>query len=188
MKLKLMTAACAALLATAANAAPAHGDSVAEGYMDWDGVVSKNFVMGRLITPSDLRHKAVVYVVLDGSKMTHEFVEEFCALPGIVPVPAGHVTPWETQELPRDRIVAVSVRNLGKKTPKEFAAEFKPPKDVDQSKRTQYTIWSQNKIPFYKDFCAVGEAELTEDEKNAISHRGRAFRELLRRLKEEKLC
>ena len=31
-------------------------------------------------------------------------------------------------------------------------------------------------------------AELTEDEKNAISHRGRAFRELLRRLKEEKLC
>ena len=31
-------------------------------------------------------------------------------------------------------------------------------------------------------------AELTEDEKNAISHRGRAFGELLRRLKEEKLC
>ena len=31
-------------------------------------------------------------------------------------------------------------------------------------------------------------AELTEDEKNAISHRGRAFRELLRRLKEEELC
>ena len=31
-------------------------------------------------------------------------------------------------------------------------------------------------------------AELTEEEKNAVSHRGRAFRELLRKLKEEELC
>ena len=31
-------------------------------------------------------------------------------------------------------------------------------------------------------------AELSEDEKNAISHRGRAFRELLRKLKDEELC
>ena len=163
MKLKLMTAACAALLATAANAAPAHGDSVAEGYMDWDGVVSKNFVMGRLITPSDLRHKAVVYVVLDGSKMTHEFVEEFCALPGIVPVPAGHVTQWETQELPRSKIVVFSVRNMGKMTQKEFAALFVPPKGADTKVIYQYRPWTENKAPFYKDLKPVGEADMAND-------------------------
>jgi len=163
MKLKLMTTACAALLATAAKAAPGQGDTVAEGYMDWTGVVSKNFVMGRLITPSDLRHKAVVYVVLDGSKLTREVVEEFCALPGIAPMPASHATQWETQELPRSKIVVFSVRNMGKMTQKEFAALFVPPKGADTKVIYQYRPWTENKAPFYKDLKPVGEADMADD-------------------------
>ena len=151
-----------AFAALTAFSAPQKGQ-VAEGYMDWDGLTPKNLVMGRLITPSDLRQRAVVYVVLDAAKLTKDNVTDYHVLAALSPMPADHLTQWETQELPRDKIVAVSVRNLGKKTPMEFASEFKPPKDVDQGKRTQYTIWTQNKIPFYKDFCAVGEAELTED-------------------------
>ena len=99
--------------------------------MDWDGVTPKNLIMGRLITPSDLRHRAVIYVVFDANTLTNDKVPDYAALPQFIQIPADHLTQWETQELPREKIMIVSVRNLAKKDAKEFAAVFKPPKNAD---------------------------------------------------------
>lgn len=160
---KTIVVAAALLLAGAANAAPARGDSVAEGFMDWEGLNSKNFLSGRTITASDLRHKAVVYVVLDGAKLTNATIPGYFDLLSLAPMPASHVTQWETQELPRDRIVAVSVRNIGKATPKEFAAVLAPPKDAATALTARFATFGSNRVPFYRDFSAVGEEGLGED-------------------------
>lgn len=151
------------LASLAADAAAGKGDPVAEGYMDWDGLTSRNFLMGRMISPSDLRHRAVVYVVFDANKLTQEKVPDYYLLSQQAQLPADHLTQWETQELPRDKIVAVSVRNLGKKTPQEFADIFRAPKGSEQSVASKYTVWAQNKIPFYKDFKPISEEELADD-------------------------
>ena len=163
MKSKLLAAGVAVLATAVSFAAPGQRDPVAEGYADWDGVVSKNFLMGRIITPSDLRHRAVVYVVLDGSKLTNEKVADYSALPSLAALPAGHAAQWDTQELPRNKIVVVSIRNLSKNMQAEFPALFKAPKDAQQSVRTKYMAWTENRPPIYRDLKPVGEGELTED-------------------------
>jgi len=141
MKKIVCLAAVTMLAASVATAAPPK-DPVAEGFMDWEGLTSKNLLMGRLLTPSDLRHKAVVYIVLDGEKLTNDKVPGLYPLASIVQMPADHLTQWETEELPRSKIVALSVRNFGgKKTPADFVALFKPPKGTETSESVKYTIW-----------------------------------------------
>ena len=150
-------------LATAAVAGPGQKDPVAEGYLDWDGVTPRGLIMGRMITPSDLRHRAVVYVVFDANTLTNDKVPDFAGIPSLAQMPAGHLTQWETQELPREKIIIVSVRNLGKKDSKEFAAVFRAPKGADQSVSSRYTAWEQNRIPFYKDVKPVGGPEVADE-------------------------
>ena len=163
MKMVKCMPALVTLAASVATAAP-QKDPVADGFMDWEGLTSKNFLMGRLLTPSDLRHKAVVYIVLDGEKLTNDKVPDLYPLSSIAQMPADHLTQWETEELPRSKIVVLSVRNFGaKKTPADFAALFKPPKGAETSELTKYTSWVSNKAPFYRDVHPVGETEMAAD-------------------------
>ncbi len=163
MNKKTVFAALMAMSA-AAVAGPGQRDPVAEGYMDWDGVTPKNMIMGRLITPSDLRHRAVIYVVVDAAKLiADKNVPDLAGLPDFAQPPADHLTQWETQELPREKIVIVSVRNLGKKDDKEFAAVFKPPKGTEPPESTKYTSWTQYKIPFYRDVTPIPGAEVADE-------------------------
>ena len=128
--MKFASAGAIAMLALAACAAPGQKDPVAEGFLDWD-VQSKNFLFGRLITPSDLRPKAVVYVVVDANKFTNDEVPRYMSLSTAVPMPADHMTQWETQELPRDKIVVVSVRNAARNLDtKSFAELLRAPKNA----------------------------------------------------------
>ena len=162
--MKNLAIAAAVALASAAAVSAPQKDPVADGYMDWEGVTAKNFLTGRLLTPSDLRHRAVVYVVLDGSKLTNDKMPDYAPLATIVQLPADHLTQWETQELPRNSIMAISVRNLDKKTtPQEFAAILKAPKGADQKTVSLYNGWTQARIPFYRDLKPVGEEELPAD-------------------------
>ena len=161
MNKKTVFAALMAMSAAAVAAPPK--DPVAEGYMDWDGVTPKNMIMGRLITPSDLRHRAVIYVVFDANTLTNDKVPDYAALPQFIQIPADHLTQWETQELPREKIMIVSVRNLGKKDAKEFAAVFKPPKNADITVSGKYTGWVNNKIPFYRDVTPIPGAEVADE-------------------------
>ena len=158
MKARKRIFSFAALAAAAAIAAPGQRDPVADGYMDWDGVTPKNMILGRIISPSDLRHRAVIYLVVDATKFTQEAVPEYADLCKHVKLPDNHQ--WETEELQRDKILVVSVRNLAKKDATEFAAVLKPPAGADASK---YTVWSSNKVPFYRNVVPVGAPEIAEE-------------------------
>ena len=156
--------AAIALAAAAAAAAPGQKDPVAEGYMDWEGLTERNHLFGRPLTPSDLRHRAVAYVVLDGAAFTNEKVLDFSTLANVAPVPAAHATQWETQEMPRSRVILVSMRNLPKGTDaKTFAALFRPPKGCDSDKAREYSTWGLNRVAFYRNAKAAGEEELSPD-------------------------
>ena len=151
----------AGLLGLSALAAPV---PVADGYVDWSGLTAKNHLFGRTLTPSDLRQRTVVYVVVDDATFAGESLKTYAVLASLASLPESHVTQWETQELPRDRIVAFSVRHAEKGTdPKTFAARFRPPKDSDESEASVYTPFGRYQVPFYKDLAPVGEAELADD-------------------------
>ena len=151
----------AGLLGLSALAAPV---PVADGYVDWSGLTAKNHLFGRTLTPSDLRQRTVVYVVVDGETFTNAKLKDFVALASIAALPAGHVTQWETEELPHGPITVFSVRNVAKGTDATtFAATFRPPKDTPASEVAQYSAYSLNMIPFYKGLAPVGEAELADD-------------------------
>lgn len=151
----------AVLLGLSALAAPV---PVADGFIDWSGLSTKNYLYGRTLTPSDLRQRTVIYVVVDGETFTNAKLKDFAALASFAVLPAGHATQWETEELPHGPITVFSVRNVAKGTDaKTFAATFRPPKDTPESEMTQYVTYSANMIPFYKDLAPVGAAELSDD-------------------------
>lgn len=150
---------CAGLLGLSAFAAPA---PVADGFVDWSGISPKSYLFGRTITPSDLRQWTVVYVVVDAEAFAGQ-VRTLAPLAGLMPLPQGHATQWETAELPHDGIVVFSVRNAKGTDPKSFALNFRPPKDAEQAVAGQYVVYGQNMVPFYKDLAPVGAAALTAD-------------------------
>ena len=63
--MKLAATFVFASLAFALDAAPAKGETVADGYPSWSGVSDKNYLRGRMISASDLRHRALVVIELD---------------------------------------------------------------------------------------------------------------------------
>lgn len=91
----------AGLLGLSALAAPV---PVADGYVDWSGLTAKNHLFGRTLTPSDLRQRTVVYVVVDGETFTNAKLKDFVALASIAALPAGHVTQWETEGIGRAHV------------------------------------------------------------------------------------
>ena len=69
---KLMMIFCAAAMTLSMSAAPAKAkaakvDPVAEGFTVWQGATDKNFLWGRFLCPSDLRHRVVILVEVDAS-------------------------------------------------------------------------------------------------------------------------
>ena len=162
MNVKILSAGLVSgLLSLSSAAAP---DPVAEGFVDWEGIKAKNHLFGRELTPSDLRQRTVVYVVVDDEAFAGAKVRELSGLTRLAAFPAGHAMQWETEELPHGAIAAFSVRNAAKGLdPKTFAERFRAPKDSEQDVSQAYQSYSLNKISFYKDLAPVGEAELAAD-------------------------
>ena len=154
MKMKLVVAAVGAMaLAASSFAAPAA--PVAKGFNDWSGVSAKNLLYGRSLTPSDLRQRTVVYVVVDDAAFTGDQVKDLASLANLAGVPQSHATTWETAELPRDVIVVFSVRHAKGVDAKTFAARLKAPKDSDNSTSAIYQYYPSNVTPFYKDLSLI---------------------------------
>ena len=64
--MKRIALACAVCTASALFAAPvARMEPVAAGFPAWQGVTPKNHVLGREITPGDLRHRVAVVVEVE---------------------------------------------------------------------------------------------------------------------------
>lgn len=114
------------LLAAVAVAAPGKSDPVAEGYPDWQGAIDKNYIAGRHICNSDLRHKVTVVIELDADKAHGGFVKtgDIVALNGLAGFHAGEN--WETKTMPRDVLVVYSI--AGGKDPEPVLNALKVPK------------------------------------------------------------
>lgn len=106
----------AALLPSLLLAAPAAKiDPVAEGYPDWQGLSAKSYVIGREISPSDLRHKATIVVEIQpNDKLQEQLVlaARFVGSTGLSTLEFG--ANWETLELPRNATVLISNRGGGR--------------------------------------------------------------------------
>ncbi|MGN0833479.1 MAG: hypothetical protein ACI4RD_07500 [Kiritimatiellia bacterium] len=96
------------LLLSAAPAAKT--EPVAAGFPNWSGVVAKNYVCGRELWPSDLRHRITVVVDVEpGEKLQGQLAlaGRFANLSGWVK--AGESTNWDSFEPPRHPLTVVSV-------------------------------------------------------------------------------
>ena len=162
------TALCAAfaVLASCAVSAPARGskaalkkDPVAKGYLDWEGFSGENFLFGHPITASDMRHRALVYIVIDASTFSSEQARDLNDLTGIARVDRFKV--WDTDELQRERIVVFSVRNAPRDlSPKTFEPKIRPPKGSTAEERLKYTGYDIYSPPIYKDVGYAGEPDI----------------------------
>ena len=130
-----MTMMMACLMPVALLAGPAaKTDPVAEGYPDWQGLSDKNYIVGRQICPSDLRHKATVVVDIEpGEKLQSQLilVGKLVERTGLSRMEFG--ANWETLELPRDVIVVVSNRGGGRDKDRETIKEALKYKGEDQA-------------------------------------------------------
>lgn len=117
MTTKTVMAALALLVPAVLVAGPAEKvDPVAEGFPIWTGVTDKNYVQGRELCPSDLRHKVTIVIEIEPAE---KLVDHFEAMIPLVTRSSsfalGFGANWEDAALPRDFITVISLRGMGKK-------------------------------------------------------------------------
>ena len=110
--MKFAAALVFAAIAFALDAAPAaKGEVVAEGYPSWNGVADKNYLRGRMISVSDLRHRALIVIELDpADPKLIEQLPMFSRLASFDPLASSHGIIWENYVLPRDMLILISFR------------------------------------------------------------------------------
>lgn len=107
----LIASAQVSVAAPAANRIP-----VADGFADWNGVVEKNHVAGRTLTPSDLRHRVVIVTEVDAAQpdKLKEQLLTCGSLHLLDDIRSEEATDWlKMKDIPRNRILVVSVRGGG---------------------------------------------------------------------------
>ena len=120
MKKVFSVSAAAAAMAVCAAAAP-KADPVAEGFPVWQGVTPKNYVMGREISASDLRHRVTVVVEIEpGADLKSQLLRASGLVQSTGLTSLGHGANWESMELPRNVLLLVS--NRGAKDPDAIKA------------------------------------------------------------------
>jgi len=111
----MMMSAATLVAAVVLAAPPEKADPVAANYIDWRGVTPKNYLCGREIVPSELRHKVTVLMEIE---FTDKFDEQLEFIAKIVyqnPMSAGFGSEgvnWEAVEVPRNLLPVLSVCNL----------------------------------------------------------------------------
>lgn len=162
--MKTMLTLLAALGAAAAfAAAPGKDLPVAEGFPVWQGVTPRNFVRGREICPSDLRHKVVIVLEVEpnAEKLQGELLKAG-NLASLNPLSAsGFGENWETRVLPRDVIFVVSVRGGGKNIAETINAALKVPKTMDENNVRILGTFKSPSVPIYSDLTYAGAPDTT---------------------------
>ena len=135
-------------------------DPVAEGFPAWQGVTAKNYIMGREICPSDLRHKVTVVIEVEPPQEAEKFqpiLLKAADVVGLDPLTANAFGDnWETRVLPRDMIVVLSVRNAGKDILATFKTALKAPKDADENVHRQLGLIRSPSLAVYSDVTFEG--------------------------------
>ena len=150
-KLAFVCAACAALELVAAPAAKL--EPVAAGFPQWQGAVPRNYIRGREITASDLRHRAVVVIDVDDNANLHKQLLEassLISLTGLVNLGFSGGN-FETMELPRNVLVVVSCHGL-LRNPDALKTALK----TAGKEEVSLSYYSTAQVPFYEGLSLVG--------------------------------
>ena len=139
-------------------AAPvAKTDPVAEGFPAWQGVVAKNYILGREICPSDLRHKTTVVIELEANDSLHAQLLKAGELVALDPNTATSFGEnWETRVLPRHTIVLLVIRGGGKTVLESLQAAMKMPKEADEAEVRLMANVKSVCVPIYADITFEG--------------------------------
>lgn len=157
-----MLAAVGAFGALTALAGPAvKMDSVAPGFPVWEGVTDKNYVAGRQVEPSDLRHKVTILVEVEpGEKMIAQLLEASKLVARASNVSLGFGANWEDAEMPRDVIAVLSVRGLTPKSLEEVAELLAGKgKKLDKDTASSLSKIKSGNCAVYRDLSYAGAPE-----------------------------
>ena len=138
-------------------------DPVAEGYPDWQGLTAKNYIAGREIGPSDLRHKVTIVIEIEPNEKLVEQLVLASKLAGRAAFSTGFGANWEDLELPRDLIAAFSVRGANAKARAEILEILTAKKKI-ADKETASAIsklGGPTGCPFYDDLTFTGAPDGT---------------------------
>lgn len=160
----------AGMMALAVHAAPPEKlDPVAEGFPVWTGLSAKNFLCGRELTPSDLRHKVTIIVEIEpNDKLPQQLISASDLLSKSSTASAGgHGSNWEDAELARGVIGAVSVRNASPKFAEKLSQILanKGEKPLPKDDATVVTRLNGNGCSFYRDLSFQGAPEVTTEKR-----------------------
>lgn len=157
----LSALAAAALAAASASAAPGGKEPVADGFVDWANVSDANLLAGLSLTPSDLRQRTVVYVVVDDAWLTRDNLCKLRSVIGYMPNPPEGFS-WDVGELDFRKVAVVSVRNC-KDAPSKFAERLKTSKDMDAKAKDAISSIRGYQLPFYRDVAPAGGPDVAAD-------------------------
>lgn len=160
MKLTV-TILSALTLCTAFGGPAGKAEPVAEGYPDWQGLIEKNYVSGRKITPSDLRQKVTVVVDVEPNPALMSNLSLAGNLAVLNGLCGWHVGDnWETRVLPRNVICVVSYHD--KKDTQPIFDAMKPPKgNQDQDLAARLGYFRHVSVPIYCDVTFTGAPDTT---------------------------
>ena len=146
-------------LAAAGGAAPL---PVADGFPAWSGLGEKNYVYGRELSPSDLRHKVTVVFEIEPTD-EKSAKEQILAAADVAKLDSltslGHSVAWERLEMPRGITVVVSDCG-GKDSTDLILGVLKNTKDEGLKK--DLTYFKSAKIAVYKDVTFPGAPQAPE--------------------------
>ena len=138
-------------------------DPVAEGYPDWQGLTAKNYIAGREIGPSDLRHKVTIVIEIEPNEKLVEQLALASKLAGRAAFSTGFGANWEDLELPRDLIAAFSVRGANAKSREEIVETLTSKKKIaDKDTASAISkLGGPTGCPFYDDLTFTGAPDGT---------------------------
>jgi len=158
---KALPTVAAVLGAVTLLAAPAEKvDPVAPGFPVWTGVTAKNYVFGRELTPSDLRHKATILLEVDVTDKLQEQLIMAGGLMGRSSVTTSEGAVSENWEVPRTYVAVISCRGLKSKEPVEAALT---PKKGDKDMSAKLRAYGRNSsaCPIYSGVSYEGAPDTT---------------------------
>lgn len=140
---KLGVLVCAAWAVVTAFAAPASKEIVAEGFASWEGIDDKNYITGRRITPSDLRHRTVFILHLDAAALHSQFLATGSFVANSLGFPAAHIVNWDTLDaFPRDYIALAVIHGECDLAKYREGLKFPKGKEVEQAESSAMAAWS----------------------------------------------
>ena len=164
--MKLIVGAAVSAFAVCSAEANGKSEFVAEGFPAWSGVTEKNFYGGRMISTSDLRHRAVIVIEVDPNdeKLT-ETLMAVATLARIDPLSTSHAIQWQTAELPRHTLVLLSLRGKRSDDSDLHVKESMSGKALSEEVRKTLMPFRAQSMAIYYNVELDGETRLNADGK-----------------------